>query len=606
VVGQRAGLAPVTRRAAGRSAVSADPGSAGAQPAGGAVALDVGALARRSSMSVLGSVFSSVANVALVVAVTRGVDQRTAGLFFTATSLFLLLEIGCRLGTTTGLVYFIPRYRVTGQAGRLGPLLRTALVPVLVVSVAVGAVLALAAPLLGRLIGGDSGELDTSLRVLAAFLPVAALYDSVTAATRGYQSMRPTILVERVGRPLGQLVLVVGAIGLGSAALLVPAWSLPYLLGLVSVTWSLRRLHRATPGAGPLVRPPREMSREYWRYTGPRILANVAQIALQRMDIVLVGALRGPRDAAIYAAVTRFLVVGQLGSQAVSLVVQPTLAELLATKDLRGTKVLYQISTAWLIALTWPLYLLSAVLAPQLVGLFGNGYAAGSPVIVVLAIAMLVATGCGMVDMMLTMAGKTSWNLGNVLLALSVNIVLDLLLIPRYGVLGAGIAWAVAIVLNNLVPLAQVGWLLRVHPLGRQALTVMAAAGVCFGLLPLLARTLSDSPVALAAAAVLGAVGYLALLVRLRRLLRLDELLRRRRGKGQRGGGGATGGPVEPPRRGGRRRQPGRARRTGGGGRHAAGRADQPAGEMVARLRSVQPAGDGVGKGVTIPSSRMS
>lgn len=597
----------MTRRAAGRSAVSADPGSAGPQPAGAAVALDVGALARRSSMSVLGSVFSSVANVALVVAVTRGVDQRTAGLFFTATSLFLLLEIGCRLGTTTGLVYFIPRYRVTGRAGRLGPLLRTALVPVLVVSVVVGAVLALAAPLFGRLIGGgDSGELDTSLRVLAAFLPVAALYDSVTAATRGYQDMRPTILVERVGRPLGQVVLVAGAVGLGSAALLVPAWSLPYLLGLVSVAWSLRRLHRATPGAGPPVRPPRELSREYWRYTGPRILANVAQIALQRLDIVLVAALRGPRDAAIYAAVTRFLVVGQLGSQAVSLAVQPTLAELLATKDLRSTKVLYQISTAWLIALTWPLYLLSAVLAPQLVGLFGSGYATGSRVIVVLAAAMLVATGCGMVDMLLTMAGKTSWNLGNVLLALSVNIALDLLLIPRYGVMGAAIAWAVAIVLNNLVPLAQVGWLLRVHPLGRQALTVMAAAGVCFGLLPLLARTVSDSPLALAAAAVLGAAGYVGLLVRLRRLLRLDELLRRRRGKGQRGGGSAAGGPAEPPRRAGRRRQPGRARRTGGGGRHAAGRAEQPAGEMVARLRSVQPAGDGVGKGVTTPSSRMS
>ena len=60
----------------------------------------------------------------------------------------------------------------------------------------------------------------------------------------------------------------------------------------------------------------------------------------------------------------------------------------------------------------------------------------------VLAAAMLVATGCGMVDMVLTMAGRTSWNLGNVLLALGVNVGLDLLLIPEHGVLGAAIGLA--------------------------------------------------------------------------------------------------------------------------------------------------------------------
>ena len=42
---------------------------------------------------------------------------------------------------------------------------------------------------------------------------------------------------------------------------------------------------------------------------------------------------------------------------------------------------------------------------------------------VILSLSMLVATGCGMVDMVLIMAGRTSWNLGNALLALAVNLV---------------------------------------------------------------------------------------------------------------------------------------------------------------------------------------
>jgi O-antigen/teichoic acid export membrane protein len=273
------------------------------------------------------------------------------------------------------------------------------------------------------------------------------------------------------------------------------------------------------------------------------MLANVAQIGLQRLDIVLIGVLRGPTEAAIYAAATRFLVVGQLGSQAVSLVVQPTLAELLAIKDIAATRTLYQLSTAWLISLTWPLYLLSAVLAPQLVTVFGRGYETGADAIVVLALAMLVATGCGMVDMLLTMAGKTSWNLGNVLLALAVNVGLDLLLIPEYGVMGAAVAWAVAIALNNLLPLAQVGGLLRIHPLGRAGLTVMAAAVGCFGLLPLAARLVTDSGPVLAAAVAAGAAGYLAVLLRARRQLQLDQLLRPRRPRRRRRAGSASGRP---------------------------------------------------------------
>lgn len=524
-MGQDAGLASVTGPTTRPAEPPARPPKPPGPPPG---SLDLGALARRSSVSVLGSGFAAVANVALVIAVTRGIDQRSAGLFFSATSLFLLLEVACRLGTTTGLVYFIPRFRVTGETTRLGPLLRVALWPVLLASAAIGVVLAVAAPVLAEGLGGDS-ELTTALRVLAVFLPVAALYDAITAATRGYQDMGPTVLVERIGRPLAQLALVAGAVLAGSTALLVPAWSVPYLAALAAAGWSLHRLHRANvAGIGPAA-PAGEVAGPFWRYTGPRILANVAQIALQRLDIVLVGVLRGPAEAAVYAAATRFLVVGQLGSQAVSLAVQPTLAELLATRDIAATRTLYQLSTAWLISLTWPLYLLSAVLAPQLVQLFGRGYDTGADVILILALAMLVATGCGMVDMLLTMAGKTSWNLGNILLALAVNVGLNLLLIPDHGVLGAAIAWAVAITLNNLLPLAQVGGLLRIHPLGRQALTVMAAAVGCFGVLPLAARLAAGPGPLLVAAVVVGTAGYLAVLLRSRRALQLDQLLRPKR-----------------------------------------------------------------------------
>jgi O-antigen/teichoic acid export membrane protein len=267
------------------------------------------------------------------------------------------------------------------------------------------------------------------------------------------------------------------------------------------------------------------VARSFWAFTWPRAISSLAQFALQRLDVLLVAALRGPAEAAVYTAATRFLVVGQLGAQAISSAAQPQLGEALARDDRALANQIYRTATAWLMLLSWPLYLLSAAFAPLLLKIFGAGYGTGAEVVGILALAMLVSTGCGMVDMLLTMGGRTSWNLGNTLLALVVNVGLDLLLIPSLGITGAAVAWAAAIVVNNLVPLAQIGFALRLHPFdaatGRAALLTVA----CFGVLPAPLLLLdAPAPVTLAAVLVVGVPLYAWLCWRSRSVLRLDSL----------------------------------------------------------------------------------
>ena len=98
-----------------------------------------------------------------------------------------------------------------------------------------------------------------------------------------------------------------------------------------------------------------------------------------------------------------------------------------------------------------------------------------------------------MVDMVLAMAGRTSWNLINVLVALGVTIGLDVLLIPRYGALGAAIGLACAMVANNLLPLVQVGRAARLHPFGRGTLAAGTLSAACFGVLPQIVTALAGT-----------------------------------------------------------------------------------------------------------------
>ncbi|MFG1851307.1 oligosaccharide flippase family protein [Actinomadura geliboluensis] len=516
---------------------AADGAAGGAGP--GSKGSDVGSLARGGALNIVGAVVSAVAQLVVVAVITNAFSQDEAGVFFAATSAFLLFGAVAELGTQTSLVYFIARFRSRGRTERIGPLVRLALRPMVLCSAVLGAVLFAAAPWVAEvMVHGDPGDGATYLRVLAVFLPVMNLSAGALAATQGFRRMRPSVLVENIGRPLVQLA-AVGAVAVaGASGLIAVAWVGPYLpAAVLAVLAMLGLVRRTAPDAGTAPDVPPDLGRRFWRYSLPRGLAGITQILLQRMDILLVAAMLGARDAAIYTAASRLRVVGQLANRAISQAVQPQLSEVLAHDDRRSANTLYQTATSWLMLANWPLFLLSALFAEQLLRMFGSGYHTGASVIVVLAAAMLVSAGTGMVEVVLMMAGKTTWNLVNIVLALGVNVCVSVLLIPHIGIVGAALGGAAALLTRNVIPLLQLRLKLGLHPFGRGSLAAAALTGVCFGAVPLAVRLAAgDGLPQLTAAAAVGTVGYVAGCYLLRRPLNLDEAARSilRRGRSRR------------------------------------------------------------------------
>ncbi|MDP9799282.1 O-antigen/teichoic acid export membrane protein [Catenuloplanes nepalensis] len=502
----------------------------------------VGGAARGGLANLIGVGFTGLTGLAVTWLVARGLGTDHAGAFFAATAMFALATGLARLGTQTSLVYWPARLRARGNANLLGECLRTGLTPVGAVALVMAALLWTFAPALAGLTAPDSAPAVVAdhtgqLRMLAVFLPLAAIADAVLTATRGYRMLRPTIMLERIVRPGLQLA-GIGGLALAAAWVVLPphwyalAWAGPYLPVALLGAYALRRVYLSgpVPAEAPTSRARRLLRRRFWRFTGPRAVASVAQLALQRLDVLLVAAFGGLAAAALYAVAGRFVVLGQFANQGIGQAVQPRLAEALATGDRDRANALYQAATGWLVLAAWPLYLVVITFAPVYLGAFGSGYRDGGAIVVVLGSAMLFSTGCGMVDSVLTMAGRTTWNLWNVLLALVVTITLDLLLIPSMGALGAAIGLAVAVLINNLVPLLQVGLVLGLHPFGRGTMAAGALAIAAFGGVAALAmHALGPTVPGLLAALAGGGALYALGIHRLRNLLALDDFLRLRR-----------------------------------------------------------------------------
>ncbi|HEV2370547.1 MAG TPA: polysaccharide biosynthesis C-terminal domain-containing protein [Streptosporangiaceae bacterium] len=510
-----------------------------APPPGGASASgqnQLGQVARSSSLNLIGALMSALSTTGITVLVTRAFPKETAGAFFAASSAYFIVKTLATLGANNGLVYFIARLRALGEDRRLQAIMRSAVLAVSFGSLlAMVALFILAEPLGGFLLGRGTGTnvpdsevqaAANAVRVLALMVPFGALLDTLTGAARGYRQMRPTVLIDKIGRSAVQVLGVGVAAATGTAALIAPMWALPYVPA-VALAWVwLQRIRRkpskrppdpgavppelavllamATPlpGSVPILPSPtkREGSRTkkrqlananpggFWKFTVPRGLASVSQIIVQRLGIVLVSVYHGAQQAAMFTAASRLLVVGQLGNTALINAAQPRFTELFAQGDKHGANVVYRGTTAWLVLMTWPMFLLSLVFGPELLLVFGKSYKAGFGVMMILSTSMLVSMALGQVDMVLVTAGRSSWSLANGLMTVVGNIIADILLIPRYGITGAAIGWAVAIFISNVIPLFQLWITLGLHPFGRVSATACAICAVSYGAVPLAIR----------------------------------------------------------------------------------------------------------------------
>jgi O-antigen/teichoic acid export membrane protein len=485
-------------------------------------------VARGWALNLFGAVCFGALNFLLVVVVTRGLGAGRAGGFFEAVALFSILSHSASLGADTGVVRMVSRQRALDRDVDVRRTLSVAVWPAVVAGAGAGAIVFVGAPWIADLVADPSHQatLATYLRVMAPFLPIAAGYTVVIAATRGFGTMVPATVVDRVAKPALQpalLAVVVGA-GLGGIAIAL-SWTAPLIVVALAASLWLVRLVRKTERDAHLHQPARsfrQLSSEFWRFTAPRGLAAVFQVTILWLDTLMIGALASTRDAGIYTAATRYVVIGMFAAIAIMQVLAPKLSELLAKQEHEGAEQIYQTATAWLIGLNWPIYLTLIVFAPFLLSLFGPGFVEGDVALLVLAGTMMVATAVGPVDVVLLMGGKSLWHLLNTLVALALNIGLNLILIPRMGIVGAAVAWSASILFNNLAPVIQVWLLLRLHPFGPAFWRVTGSAALCFGLLALLVRGLMGPSLAGFVTSTLVAIAlYVALLWRSRRELRL-------------------------------------------------------------------------------------
>jgi O-antigen/teichoic acid export membrane protein len=476
-----------------------------------------------------------------------------AGVFFQIIAFFNIAVVGTVLGADTALVRELSARVATGAAADGPRVLRIALVPVAAVSSALALAAWIAAPALG------DGGLATAIRCAAPFVPLGAVMTALFGALRGLGRIRVFSALQNVTLPVLRLALVAAVLVLGAGLLqLTLAWTVPVAIVLCLAAVCVARAVRSAAGrradgVAPVEPLPAPSAKRFWSFASARGAAALVETCLEWVDVICVGLFLGPAAAGAYGAVNRYVRLGSMLDLTARLVTSPLVSASMARGDTGAARAVYAATTRVLVAAAWPFYLVLVIFAPVLLGVFGPGFAVAAPAMSLIGLAMMLAVSAGGVQSVLLMAGHSRWQLLNKLAALAVAVLGCVLLIPRWGLVGAATAWAASVLLDTSLATFQVWRRLGfVPPLGSIGIVALSALA-CFGGVGLAMRWGCGSTWwALLLTLLVGGGVYAALVFTrpaafglvvpvqaLRRTLR--RVLRRFRGAARREGAGNTG-----------------------------------------------------------------
>ncbi len=183
-----------------------------------------------------------------------------------------------------------------------------------------------------------------------------------------------------------------------------------------------------------------------------------------RADILLLGSLATSADVGIYNIAARLADVPKTILIAANIAMAPVMAELYAAKNQIALQKLLTRSVRLITLAGLPIVVFYLLGGRWLLSFWGAEFESGYYALVIMGFGQLYNLASGSVGIVLMMSGYAQWVSYGLGVGTVVNVALNFLLIPQYGLMGAAIASAITIVVWNLLLTWAVVIKLRLDP----------------------------------------------------------------------------------------------------------------------------------------------
>ena len=430
-----------------------------------------GSMARGAARGAAGAMAASVLALAFQAIVRHIVDIDTMGLFTVATTVVVLAQLPALFGLEAGAIRYVSLSAAEGDERGARGSAQAALLAGLVLSTAGAVALYFLAPeICARFHKPEATHL---LQLASLALPLLCTSRVCAACVLGFGLTGRSSTITAAQNVTRLLVTVPLVLLLADVTALGVGFAIAGLAGTVFAIWLLRSV------APRILEPARDRwaLRSMIGFSWPQTLSQSLYLATLWTDTLVLAHYGTAHQVGIYGLVVALLApVSQL-TVSVSQAFTPRIAGTHARGDSAGLAAMLQRVSYWNLAVALPILASMAVLREPLLSLFGKGYEAGATPLVLLVIGQLVLNAAGPLTAVINLSGHPRVTLFDNALVFGANLVLCVILVPRYGMAGAATSTLIALCSVTLLQVGQVARLFRIHPFRDDQLRCLVAGG---------------------------------------------------------------------------------------------------------------------------------
>ncbi|MDZ7861101.1 MAG: flippase [Candidatus Krumholzibacteriota bacterium] len=422
----------------------------------------------------IGGVIGKGINFLLQILLGRVLGTATYGLYALGHTIISIVQTISVLGLHEATVRFVALYKGEGNKARVKGTLILSLTISLISSIFISILLFILAKFIS-VHAFNKPNLAGVLRIFSISLPFYVLMIMTSSVARAFHLMQYNTGLRNIFFPIANILFVGLAFLLGyrlNGALI------GFLIsGILSTLLGLYFLWRIFP---EIISPlkPLYRSRQLIRFSLPILFVSMAVSFLFGIDRLMLGWLGNSSDVGIYnAAVLTSMQIG-IFIKAIGTSFSPIISDLYNKKKKKQLNQIFKATTRWGFILSLPLFLIILFFSTNIMELFGSDFSNGRLVLIVLATANLIISVRGPTAPMLTMSGKQDIELLNTIGLMGINIILNFLLIKRYGIIGAALASGVSLSVLSIVRLLEIRILLGIQPYDRRYFKSLLAGAI--------------------------------------------------------------------------------------------------------------------------------
>ncbi|MEX0732970.1 MAG: flippase [Aquisalimonadaceae bacterium] len=405
---------------------------------------------RGSSGSLVLKLTNTALSLILAIVLARVLGPEGYGIYAFAFSVVSLLSIPMQVGLPTLLVREVARYQLYEQWSLLRGLLKYAnIVSILLAAIIVPVSVAVIWFVFRNPEDNAPRQLLTFYWALA-LAPLIALGGLRGAALRGLRKVVQGQLPDMLLRP-GLLLVLTLVVALSADLTPERTMALHALAAALAFAAGAHLLNRHLPSSVRQCSPSYE--RLAWlRSVIPLSLLAGMQAINGQIDIVMLGIMTTTKEeVGVYRVVVQGATLVTFGLAAANMVVAPHFARLYRAGDRENLQALVTTSSRWILALALPVGLTLIFFGQFLLMiLFGREYLSGYLALSILCTGQLANAACGSVGYLLAMTGYENDALMGRVIAISINVALNVALIPLFGIYGAATATAISLIILNV------------------------------------------------------------------------------------------------------------------------------------------------------------